>query len=50
MMQKEYGDAKLLGDFLASHPNSSTRIQDIHNLADKNGYSQKATIPFLSSK
>jgi Zn-dependent protease with chaperone function len=45
MMQKEYGDPKLLAEFLASHPYSSTRIQDIHHLAAKNGYSKKATIP-----
>jgi Zn-dependent protease with chaperone function len=50
MMSKQQGDPKLWGDFLASHPSGSTRIQDIHSLADKKGYSQKATIPFLSSK
>jgi Zn-dependent protease with chaperone function len=50
MMSKQQGDPKLWGDFLASHPSGSTRIQDIQSLADKKGYSQKATIPFSSSK
>ncbi len=50
MMSKQQGDPKLWDEFLASHPSGSTRIQDIHSLADKKGYFQKATIPFSLSK